>query len=101
MKVGRGKRLGEMDSIFYYPLSHKLDEAFLNVYVANDYLNKKKTLVRNAFQIPQARSQAAPEEVRDEAKESRVYLAYLGCRLPEPINLILTLNILKFRVTSS
>ena len=63
MKVGRGKRLGDLDSIFFYPLSHNFNEAFLNVYVASEYLNRKKTPVRNAFHIPQTKTQAEVGEI--------------------------------------
>jgi hypothetical protein len=52
MVVGRGRRLGNLDSIFYYPLLSHSAESFLDVYVVSKYLDEKKTPTRNAFRIP-------------------------------------------------
>lgn len=52
MVVGRGRRLGHLDSIFNYPLSDHGAESFLDVFVVSKYLDEKKTATRNAFRIP-------------------------------------------------
>jgi hypothetical protein len=52
--VGRGKRLGSIDSIFNYPLMNRSDESFLDVFVVSEYLNKNKMPTRNAWRIPPA-----------------------------------------------
>lgn len=60
--VGRGKRLGALDSIFNYPLLNRPGESFLDVYVVSEYLNKHKVDVRNAFRIPKTKEDAGPDK---------------------------------------
>ena len=52
MVVGRGRRLGGLDSIFNYPLLSQEGESFLDVFVVSKYLDERKYPTRNGFRIP-------------------------------------------------
>ena len=51
--VGRGKPLGALDSIFNYPLLNEAAQSFLDVFVVSEYLNRRKTPVRNSNSVSQ------------------------------------------------
>jgi hypothetical protein len=55
--IGRGKRLGLLDSIFNYPLTDKANETYLDVFVVSEFLNANKMPTRNAWRI-----NATPED---------------------------------------